>query len=84
MRIVAPSASGYAGLVPPENDVGKRQEFVILPRAGSSRLRATKNTLKNFAAKKIPTLELAAPEGDGLDEATVKQLVLWIDAMDRI
>ncbi len=72
------------GLAPPENDVGKRQQFVILPRAGSSRLRATKNTLKNFAAKKIPTLELSAPEGDGLDEATVKQLVLWIDALDRI
>ena len=72
------------GMAPPENDIGKRQQFVILPRAGSTRLRATKNTLKNFAAKKIPTLELAAPEGDGLDEATVKQLVLWIDALDRI
>ncbi len=72
------------GVAPPDNDVGKRQQFVILPRAGSSRLRATKNTLKNFATKKIPTLELAAPEGDGLDEATVQQLVLWIDALDRI
>ncbi len=72
------------GMAPPENDIGKRQMFAILPRAGSTRLRATKNTLKNFAAKKIPTLEQAAPEGDGLDEATVKQLVLWIDALDRI
>ncbi len=72
------------GMAPRENDIGKRQQFVILPRAGSTRLRASKNTLKNFAAKKIPTLELAAPEGDGLDAATVNQLVLWIDALDRI
>ncbi len=72
------------GVAPPDNDVGKRQQFVILPRSGSSRLRATKNTLKNFHEKKLPTLELAAPEGDGLDEATVRQLVQWIDSLDRI
>ncbi len=72
------------GVAPPDNDVGKRQQFVILPRVGSSRLRATKNTLKNFNEKKLPTLELAAPEGDGLDEATVQQLVLWIDSLDRM
>ena len=72
------------GVAPPDNEVGKRQQFVILPRAGSPRFRTTRNTLKNFAAKKLPTLELAAPEGDGLDETTVKQLVLWIDSLDRI
>ena len=72
------------GQPPPDNVVGKRQMFVILPRAGSTRFRATQNTLKNFAKKKLPTLELPAPEDDGLDETTVKQLVLWIDSLDRI
>ena len=72
------------GVAPPDNEIGKRQQFVILPRTGSSRLRATKNTLKNFDEKKLPTLELAAPEGDGLDQATVQRLVLWIDSLDRI
>ncbi len=75
--------AGLAAL-PPDNEVGLRQMFTILPRAGSSHFRATQNTLKNFRTRKIPTLELAAPEGDGLDEFTVKQLVLWIDSLDRI
>lgn len=75
-----------AGLssLPPDNKAGLRQMFAILPRAGSARSRATQITLKNFLAKKIPTLELAAPEEDGLDEQTVKKLVLWIDSLDRI
>lgn len=75
-----------AGLssMPPDNEVGLRQMFAILPRAGSDRLRATQITLKNFLAKRIPTLELTAPEDDGLDEKTVRQLVLWIDSLDRI
>lgn len=75
-----------AGLAatPPDNEVGKRQLFVILPRSGSTRFRATRNTLKNFKEKQIPTLELTAPEGDGIDATTVKQLVLWIDSLDRI
>jgi hypothetical protein len=64
--------------------VGLRQMFALLPRTGSAQLRATQITLKNFLAKKIPTLELTAPEEDGLDEKTVKQLVLWIDSLDRI
>jgi len=72
------------GAIPPDNEVGKRQLFAILPRSGSTRFRATRNTLKNFKEKKLPTLELAAPDGDGLDELTVKQLVLWIDSLDRI
>lgn len=69
---------------PPENEVGKRQMYVILPRTGSKRFRATRSTLTNFTKQKIPTWELAAPEDDGLDERTVKQLVLWIDSLDRI
>ena len=72
------------GSTPPENEIGKRQLFTILPRTGSSRFRATRNTLKNFKEKKLPTLELAAPNEDGLDEQTVKQLVLWIDSLDRM
>lgn len=72
------------GSLPPDNEVGLRQMFAVLPRTGSAHLRATQITLKNFLAKKIPTLELAAPQDDGLDEKTVKQLVLWIDALDRI
>ena len=75
--------TGLATL-PPDNEVGLRQMFALLPRTGSAQLRATQITLKNFLAKKIPTLELAAPEEDGLDENTVKQLVLWIDSLDRI
>ena len=78
------SVDAGLGMPLPDNEVGKRQQFVILPRAGSARFRATRNTLKNLAEKKIPTLELAAPEGDGLDELTVKQLVLWIDSLDRM
>ena len=78
------SVDAGLGMPLPDNEVGRRQQFVILPRAGSSRFRATRNTLKNLSEKKIPTLELAAPEGDGLDELTVKQLVLWIDSLDRI
>lgn len=70
--------------LPPDNETGLRQMYAILPRTGSSHFRTTKITLKNFLAKKIPTLELAAPDEDGLDERTVKQLVLWLDSLDRI
>lgn len=69
---------------PPENTVGKRQMYVILPRSGSKSFRATRSTLTNLAKQKVPAWELAAPEGDGLDEKTVRQLVLWIDSLDRL
>ena len=72
------------GSLPPDNEAGLRQMFAILPRTGSPHLRAVQITLKNLLAKKIPTLELTAPDDDGLDEKTVKQLVLWIDSLDRI
>ena len=69
---------------PPENAVGKRQMYVILPRSGSKSFRATRSTLTNLAKQKTPAWELAAPEGDGLDENTVRQLTLWIDSLDRL
>lgn len=72
------------GMTPPDNEIGKRQLFAILPRSGSDRQRATRNTLKIFLERKLPTLELTAPADDGLDEETVKSLVRWIDALDRI
>ena len=58
--------------------------YVILPRSGSKSFRATRTTLLNLAKQKVPAWELAAPGGDGLDENTVRQLVLWIDSLDRL
>ncbi|RLS57203.1 MAG: PDZ domain-containing protein [Planctomycetota bacterium] len=70
-------------LAPPEAEPGQRQMIVVMPRAGSPRLRSSRSTLSTLEKRKLPALSLEAPEGEGLDEATVNQLGRWIDSLDR-
>ncbi len=68
---------------PPEAEPKQRQMFLFLPRSGTKRFRATRTTISNFEKAKLPTLQIAAPDGEGLDEATVQQLGVFIDSLDR-